>query len=42
MTLIQDLMEDDINGRWPQWRMTSMEDNPKGTQPQWNKTSIEE
>ena len=35
-------MEEDVNGRGPQCRMTSMEDNPKGTQPQGNNTSIEE
>ena len=23
-------MEEDVNGRGPQWRMTSMEDNPMG------------
>ena len=47
-------MEDDHNGRWPQWKTTSMEDNLNGRQrtsieqdfngrwPQWKTTSIED
>ena len=29
------LMEDDLNGRQPQWKMSTMEDNLNGTRPQW-------
>ena len=35
-------MEDDINGRRPQWMTTSMEDNLNGKQPQWKTTSKDE
>ena len=40
-------MEDDLNGRSPQWKTTSMEDNLNGDdingrQPQWKMTTMEE
>ena len=45
-------MEDDLNGRWPQWRQPQwiqiqwkkilIEDNFKRGRPQWKKTSIED
>jgi hypothetical protein len=40
-------MEDDLNGRQSQWKMTSMEDNPNGRQPngrrlQWKTITIED
>ena len=40
-------MEDNLNGRQPLWKTTSMEDNLmednlNGRQPQWNTTSMEE
>ena len=35
-------MEDDLNGRRRQWRMTSMEEDLNGIQPKGKKTSIEE
>jgi hypothetical protein len=33
-------MEDDLNGRRPQWKMTSMEDDSNGRRPQWKKLEI--
>ena len=33
-------MEDDLNGRQPLWKTTSMEDNLNGRQPQWKTTSM--
>ena len=35
-------MEDDLNGRWPQWKMTSMKDDLNGKRPQWKTTSMED
>ena len=35
-------MEDDHNGRRPQWKTTSMEDNLYGRQPQWKTTLMED
>ena len=35
-------MEDNLNGRQPQWKTTSMEDNLNGRQPQWKMTSMED
>ena len=39
-------MEGDLNGKKPQWNMTSMEDNLNDNlnarQHQWNKTSMED
>ena len=35
-------MEDDLNGRDPQWKTNSMEDNLNGRQPQWKTTKMEE
>ena len=35
-------MEDNLNGRQPQWKTTSMEDNFIGRQPQWKTTSMED
>ena len=35
-------MEDDLNGRQPQWKTTSMEDDLNGRQPQWKTTSMED
>ena len=35
-------MEDDLNGRQPQWKKTSMEDNVNGRQPHWKTTSMED
>ena len=35
-------MEDNLNGRQPQWKMTSMEDDFNGRQPQGKNISIEE
>jgi len=34
-------MEDDLNGRQPQQKTTSIEDNLNGIKPQWRTTSIE-
>ena len=33
-------MEDDLNGRRPQWKTTLMEDNLNGRQFQWKMTLI--
>ena len=33
-------MEDDLNERRPQWKMTSMEDDLNGRWPQWKMTSM--
>ena len=33
-------MEDDLNGRQPQWKTTSIEDNLNERQPQWKTTSM--
>ena len=33
-------MEDNLNGRQPQWKTTSMEDNLNGRQSQWKMTLI--
>ena len=35
-------MEDDLNGRRPQWKTTLMEDNLMGRQPQWKTTLMED
>ena len=35
-------MEDDLNGRRPQWKTTSMEDDLNGRQPQYKTTSMED
>ena len=35
-------MEDDLNGRQPQWKTTSLEDNLNEIQPQWETTSMGE
>ena len=35
-------MEDNLNGRQPQWKTTSMEDDLNGRLPQWMTTSMEE
>ena len=35
-------MEDNINGRQPQWKTTSMEADLNGMKPQWRTTSMEE
>ena len=35
-------MEDYLNGRRPQWKMTSMEDDLNGRRPQWKTTSVED
>ena len=35
-------MEDDLNGREPQWKTTSIEDDQTGRQPQWKTTSMED
>ena len=35
-------MEDNLNGRQPQWKMTSMEYDLNGRQPQWKKISMED
>ena len=34
-------MEDDLYGRQPQWKKTSVEDNLHGRQPQGKMTSVE-
>ena len=35
-------MQDDLNGRQPQWKTTSMEDKLNGKKPQWTMTSLED
>ena len=35
-------MEDNPNGRRPQWKTTAIEDDFIGRQPQWKETSIED
>jgi len=35
-------MEDNLNGRQPQWKTTSMKDDLNGRQTQWNRTSMED
>ena len=35
-------MEDDHNGRRPQWNMTTMEDDQNGLQPKWTTTKMED
>ena len=40
-------IEDDLNGRQPQWKKTlmednEMEDNPDGRQPPWKTTPMED
>ena len=35
-------MEDDLNGRRPQWKTTLMEDDFKGRQPHWKTTIMED
>ena len=35
-------MEDDLNGRRPQWKTTSMEDNLNVRRPQWKLTLMED
>ena len=35
-------MQDDLNGRQPHWKTTSMEDDYIGGQPQWKMTTIED
>ena len=35
-------MEDDLNGRRPQWMTTSMEDVLNGRRTQWKTTSMED
>ena len=35
-------MEDNLNGKLPQWKMTSMEDDLKGRQPQRKKRLMED
>ena len=35
-------MEDDLYGRRPQWKTTSVEDDLHGRQPQWKMTSVED
>ena len=35
-------MEDDLYGRWPQWKTTSVEDDLHGRQTQWKRTSVED
>ena len=37
-----DLNEDNLNGRQPQLKMTSMEDDHNGRQPQWKMISVED
>ena len=34
-------MEDDLNGRRPQWKMTTIEDKLNGRWPKWRMTSME-
>ena len=34
-------MEDDLSGRQPQWKTTSLEDSLSGNSPQWKTTSVE-
>ena len=33
-------MEEKLNGRGPQWKMTSVEDNLNGRRPQWKTTYL--
>ena len=35
-------MEDNLNGRQPQWKMASLEDNFNGRWPKWISTSMED
>ena len=35
-------MEDNLNGRRPQWRTTLMEGDLNGIRPQWKTTSVED
>ena len=35
-------MKDDLNGRRPQWKTTSMEDDHNGRRPQWKTTTMED
>ena len=35
-------MEDDLNGRQPHWKMTTMKDDHNGRRTQWKKTSMED
>jgi hypothetical protein len=35
-------MEDDLSGRQPQWKTTSVEDDLNVRQPQWKMTSAED
>ena len=35
-------MEDDLNGRQPQWKITSMKDHINGRQPRWKTTAMED
>ena len=35
-------IEDDLNGRRPQWKTTSMEEDLNGRQPQWKTTSMKD
>ena len=35
-------MEDDLNGRPAQWKMTLIEDDLYGRRPQWKTTPIED
>ena len=35
-------MEDDLNGRQPQWKKTSIEEDLNGRQPQWKTTLMED
>ena len=34
--------QDDLNGRQPQWKMTSMEDDLNGRRLEWKTTSMED
>ena len=35
-------MDEDLNGRRPQWKTTSLESNLNGRRPQWKTTSMED
>ena len=35
-------MEDDLNGRQPQWKTTSIEDNLNERRPEWKTKSMED
>ena len=35
-------MEDYLNGRWPEWKMTWMEDDLNGRWPEWKTISMED